>query len=288
MKKYVLGLITGLLITGTVVYAAYKYQASEVGYTPSNENFNVDNVEDAIEELYDNISGPTYIAPLSTDTHKGIIYLDPTNLKKKCTSTEVNTNYTENGTNGIPTGIKTGCMKWYVINDSENDYIIILDHNTTAALAWDNDGEYTSYISSDVKPEVVKLVNESEWEVQPRLITTAEIKTITEYESFSTATHGYYYFDSKSRSQTANAQNPSRYAWLFNYTNCASYGCDISDSSVWGYYTSDTVSTIPQSSDNYWEWNVWNGGYLQSYVPNSDRNCGIRPVITISKSIIKP
>ena len=36
MKKGIIGFIIGLLVTGTVVYAKYKYQASEVGYTPSN------------------------------------------------------------------------------------------------------------------------------------------------------------------------------------------------------------------------------------------------------------
>ena len=52
MKKYIIGLVTGLLISGTVVYAAnYLYSSNEVSYTPGDSNWNVGNVKEALDNL---------------------------------------------------------------------------------------------------------------------------------------------------------------------------------------------------------------------------------------------
>ncbi len=57
MKKFILGIIVGLLISGTIVFAAnYLYKADEVSYDPKDTNWNVDNVDSAIKELYNKIS----------------------------------------------------------------------------------------------------------------------------------------------------------------------------------------------------------------------------------------
>ena len=56
MKKtfiLILGIIIGTSITA---YAAYKYNANEIGYTPGNENWKVENVDTAIKELYKRVS----------------------------------------------------------------------------------------------------------------------------------------------------------------------------------------------------------------------------------------
>ena len=71
-KDKILYFVLGLLVASTVVYAAYKYNANEVGYTPNNENFEVDNVESAIDELYNKcIFGPS---SFSKDSWETIIY----------------------------------------------------------------------------------------------------------------------------------------------------------------------------------------------------------------------
>ena len=47
MKKYIIGLITGLIIAGAIgVYATIKVQLSEIGYKDGT-------VEDALNDLYD-------------------------------------------------------------------------------------------------------------------------------------------------------------------------------------------------------------------------------------------
>ena len=53
MRKYIVGLLVVILLSGTVVYAAnYLYHANEVSYTSNNKNWDVDNVKDALDELY--------------------------------------------------------------------------------------------------------------------------------------------------------------------------------------------------------------------------------------------
>lgn len=46
---FVLGVISGTCIS---VYAAYNYYAKDISFTPKNENWQVDNIEDAINDLY--------------------------------------------------------------------------------------------------------------------------------------------------------------------------------------------------------------------------------------------
>lgn len=48
---FVLGVISGTCIS---VYAAYNYYAKDISFTPKNESWQVDNIEDAINDLYTN------------------------------------------------------------------------------------------------------------------------------------------------------------------------------------------------------------------------------------------
>ena len=136
------------------------------------------------------------------------------------------------------TGTKTGCMKWYTFNDSSESSTVnvILDHNTTAKIAW-NQTEKNIYESSNIKTEVDKLVSESKWVDTPRIISAEEVAQITGNTSW-TNTGSWYYLDSNNQTQTAKSQGASKYAWLFDYTDgCTSYGCNVADSSNYGYWT---------------------------------------------------
>ena len=164
---------------------------------------------------------------------------------------------------------------------------MILDHNTTAGLAWNTDGTYgtnVSYEESNIKPEVDKLVSVSKWVDTPRLISAEEIAQITGYSNWN---QNWYYLDSNSTTQTAKSQGASKYAWLFDYTNgCTSYGCNTADGTkytndyVWGYWTSTTKGT---AGSGILVWGVYRPGSLESDGAYST-SYGVRPVISISKS----
>ena len=92
-------------------------------------------------------TGPTKEEASETDTHKGIIYLDPTNLSNICNKEKAESNLNENGT---PTEVKTGCMKWYIYSEDDSSYTMILDHNTTARIKWNDDNKNVAYEQSNL------------------------------------------------------------------------------------------------------------------------------------------
>ena len=210
------------------------------------------------------------------DTKKYKVYTNGTEIYynpetgKKCT-TAVST-----------TGTKSGCMKWYVFNDKEGNATVnvILDHNTTARVAWNSTGN-----NSEMKEVADALKKDtSTWKNTARLITANEIAKITGHPTFdaSNENQDWFYLDSNNQTQTANASNKSKYAWLFDYTDgCTSHGCsNTSNSSTYGYWTS-----TPNKNNTYFAWFVYRGGYLNiDFMTSTDY--GIRPVITISKSNI--
>ena len=191
------------------------------------------------------------------------------------------------------TGTKTGCMKWYVFNDSENASTLnmILDHNTTAKIAWNTDGEHginVAYSESNIAPEVNKLVTESNWKSIPRLITAYEINEITGKTDW-TNTSGWYCFESGKQDSTTNpyCNNIGTYGWLYDNMNCKEssndWKCLNNDITISGYWTSTIYGNANPSSI---VWFVHRKGDLSSNFANLT-SIGIRPVITISKSLIK-
>ena len=175
------------------------------------------------------------------------------------------------------TGTNSGCMKWYVFNDKEGNATVnvILDHNTTARVAWNSTGN-----NSEMKEGADALKKDTRtWKNTARLITANEIAKITEKTGFDASKKNQDWFcldtnQPDTTSYCAKAQGTSEYAWLFDYTyECTNYGCNTSDLSTWGYWTSTS------------SWHVSRFGHLSNTNANY-ADSGVRPVITISKSNI--
>ena len=227
----------------------------------AKDSFNDANKQAAKDSFYENGTAVT------------AVYYNP-ETGKKCDD------YTEKNST---TGTKSGCMKWYVFNDKEGNATVnvILDHNTTATVV------YNSIRYNKEMKEVADVLktDTSNWksDINPRLITANEIAKITGNTVFDASKENqkYFYLDSNNQTQTANASNKSKYAWLFDYTDgCTSYGCNKADSSTYGYWTSS-----PSKDNSAYAWRVdRSGGLSSNYVTGT--GYGIRPVITISKSDI--
>ena len=201
------------------------------------------------------------------------VYYNPVS-KEKCKSSEAVST----------TGTKNGCMKWYVFNDKEGNATVnvILDHNTTAIVACNS-----TVNNSEMKEVKIALENDTkEWKNTARLITANEVAKITGNTGFDASRENQDRFClDTNKPDTANwcakTKGTSKYTWLFDYTSvCTDYGCNISDSSNWGYWTS-----IPYKDNtiNVWVVNSY-GSLTLDYVTRTV--VGIRPVITISKSNI--
>ena len=221
-------------------------------------------------------------------------------------------NYTETQSN---TGVKSGCMKFYAFNDDGGDTLnLILDHNTTALVAWNS----STNVSNESGPSEVltQLKKDTElWKgtelsanytmdqtgqtsnanytidysgYKARLITAKEIAQITGNTSWDekVATHSnWYYFDSKTYivSDTCKEGDTSgcQYGWLYDrtHTSCTTYGClNNSDKETYGYWTASSCA-----DDYYNAWILSADGFISDDSVDSD-NYGVRPVITIPKS----
>lgn len=233
------------------------------------------------------------IDPNGGKTHKGIVYLDPTDLSKKCTKEQVDANVNSNGT---PTGIKTGCMKWYIYKEEGTNYRMILDHNTTPLIRWVNDDNstYTELGQSNLNYELQALVNTYGWKVIPTLISKNEITTITGNTKFnqnnvSSLKDVMYFLDLNSFPVDTSSANfldsvtnvlpfltdptkHSKYDWLYNNMDCTNIdeetnktyymGCSVEDKNKYELYGD---ATKKMTIDGYWTKTTIRGTEVDDY-----------------------
>ena len=258
-------IICGLILGSVSVYAGTKFYASDVSVnvpTGSNLGSNA-NLQNALDDLYNKIN--SYTKKYENGT---AVYYNPTTGEKCTSSSAVST-----------TGTKTGCMKWYTFNDSEGSSSVnlILDHNTTAIVQWNSSGN-----NSEMNEVAKALSNDTkDWVVGSRLIKAEEVATIVGNTSFNKSNSFYLVGSSPSTGKGVN-----KYSWLFDYThNCINNGgCSIEDNKIYivGYWTSTPY--INSSINTYY---VSMYGQVDYQVTNARGDMGVRPVITIAKSIIK-
>ena len=213
------------------------------------------------------------------------IYFNP-NSNSVCSKEEASIN----------TSKSNGCMKWYSFLDDGSLYIkLILDHNTTAKVAWASkedyieaggtEAEYGSVGNNSKGPitALKQLKSDTKaWKssLNPRLIEASEIATITGYPNWNN--NGYYFHDN-TQTEYKGAAGTNKYAWLFDNTyKCTTYGCNVADSSTYGYWTNTAYS-----GSSGFAWFVSNeGSFYSTDVADSDF-LGVRPVITVLKSKLR-
>ena len=197
---------------------------------------------------------------------------------------------------GSATGTNDGCMKWYAFLDSEDSSTVnlILDHNTTDYVAW---GSSSSVTTPDIVIE--KLVDDiTNWNASvkstARLISAEEVHKIAPsqvmYDVYGslkgqwsqTDTSNWYYFHTENQTRYEGAAGSNTFAWLFdNLYKCTIYGCNVGVSSdSYGYWT-DTHAL------DHLSWFVNHVGSLSAIKLTTDDSYGVRPVITVSKSIFE-
>ena len=260
---------------GTYSVEELNKKISVKGSTPDNGNIEIKNSSVKSYDIgidgYEVNNGEVKKVSTTKSFKNGTaVYYNP-ETGKECKSSEAVST----------TGTKNGCMKWYVFNDKEGNATVnvILDHNTTANVAWNSTGS-----NSEMKEVKIKLEEDTkDWKNTARLITANEVAKITGHPTFNATQSGQSWFclDTNKPDTTnwcSKAQGTSEYAWLFDYTyDCTSYGCNKADSSNYGYWTS-----TPSEDSSTEAWRVDRNGFLRSNGV-ADAFHGIRPVITISK-----
>ena len=198
------------------------------------------------------------------------IYFNP-NSNSVCSKEEATSN----------TSKSNGCMKWYAFNDEGNATVnLLLDHNTTAKVAWASSGKNANG-PVEVKTQLENDIASWNGAVKStaRLIEASEIAKITGYPNWN---NELYYFHTNSTTVYKGATGTNKYAWLFDNTNlCARYGCNVETSGTSGYWTGTADPNVSEFA-----WRVFYDGYLADLHRANSDIYGVRPVITILKSII--
>ena len=262
------------ITNGTYYVQGYLSDVSEDSYEPQKTNNGT--------EVTSTTSCPTDATALDIPsntprpTYKKIVYLNPKDLAVSCNES--------NSQIGTGSANASGCMKFYVYDDSGDTYKMILDHNTTGRLAYDTSGTYKEFESATIKTQFD--IDTSGWVGNPRLITADEIATITNTTTYDGSKNSWFYFNGTGnlkQTQASTSQGDNEYSWLFDYTQaCIDYGCNVASATTSGYWTSSPVSGFAS-----YVWLVRGGGYMSNFVgANTDNLFGIRPVITLSKSQI--
>ena len=290
-----------------------EYSLCIMDYRVTNDGTNTTTVQDSncnieLPESRIEFNGTKEI--VQNATHKGIVYLDPTNLSNTCSSIDI--------VNVTSLEEKSGCMKFYIYDDSGYNYKMILDRNTSGSIAWNSSGSN----STGMVEVSERLLDDTEgWVGNPRLITADEIANIVGIDSNNNIKWNsskifewydssidietkisWFYLVSNGNSydtlQTSiyDGENISPYAWLYDYLRrCDDAGCNVEDKTKYPYptKTSETVDTL----SGYWTGSAVNGatgsawyiartGRLYIYDVENNSHNGVRPVITIPKNII--
>ncbi len=187
------------------------------------------------------------------------------------------------------TETKTGCMKWYAYEETDDTYTMILDHNTTGAIAWNSNNDNTD--NSEIIEQLKK--DTSTWKNEARLIEADEVAKIVNRENWTSKVYsGTFFFEDLTTDETATkecaAAGNCKYAWIYDRTSNACkdiWGClnSIEENyGIVGYWTGTTAV----GGDPSLVWKIHHYGRMNRQSANKNSGYGIRPVITISKSII--
>ena len=187
------------------------------------------------------------------------------------------------------TGTNDTCMKWYAFLDSEDSETVklLLDHNTTAYVPWNTDSTGTTPDTVNAKLQADITNWNDAVKSTARLISASEINQIAPTAEGHTWSQtdistGYYLHTGKNSDnggEYTGAAGSNTYAWLFDNTkNCTTFGCNTADNGTYGYWTSSFASSGTA-------WRVFYRGNLCDIDVDDGGSYGVRPVITVDKSV---
>ena len=212
------------------------------------------------------------------------------------------------------TGIKTGCMRWYVYKLNGSNVGLILDHNTTGKVAWYSDGDDSTNRETNAQGPVTLMsqlkadTEDQGWQVEADIIESEDIlnqlKWYQDLEDKTTWENQYttdlntafnnimIKLQPNMDSYTTEVQFNKAIAEMFatDYPELVlpSYlhedlfsNCDESSCTTLGYWTQ-----TPLAFDSSQAWGVGNVGSMGNYDVDIDGLDGLRPVINLSKNLI--
>ena len=230
------------------------------------------------------------------------IYFNPENATK-CSQPEA----------VVAPGSKNGCLKFYVLQESGENLDLLLAHNITERVKWNENRNYDD--PNVVVPQLELDTQTWQDSLNPRLPDITVIAKVVnaaeeigwEHEGGLWGEESVFYFEGAKNGiwdQPITGQGTSSYAWLYDYLyGCTSYGCNYN-----GTYIGEPEAKVPRravfdvegTGYAYWTiniapeepsianmaWVVDRTGCVNG-VTRDYPGAGIRPVITVNSNILK-
>ena len=266
MKKFIIGLVIGLVIAGSIGVVAYTLNANQVSYTPSDKTWKVKTVEEAINDMKKNGTS-----------------------KKVCTKVS--------GTD-LAVGSKYECNPSLDGEAKYNFYVLRVDGNAVKLIMERNISDTVGSARTMNWQTAMNFFRNGAgknlgWKVDVELPRAQDIADAVGNTGWNTAEKDYnewFCLETNKKDTTSSPycyNNTQNTQWLWNYTReCTDWKCSNSlDSNyAYGYWTGDMVSK--QLDTTARAWFVFRFGDLSDTDVSDTANHGVRPVITISKSNI--
>lgn len=314
-RKFLLGIIIGILISGITVYATSVLSSSEVSYDNSKSHSSSDNVQGAIEELYRKSSNCTAGSCSLVDSKFiiGYIYNQNQNSENYCVTGDEETCartdcYTSSskicpaGTiiDYIVSGDKNNKVRFHVMYDNGQTLTMQSQENIIRNVAWYTQQDNTKgplTILSQLEKATEGWSN-IENQTYTMGTTTFRKNEWTGCSSPSSCTSNKYTLASrtaKARMITVQeadvlgctTQDGSCPIWMYNYVyNATKYGAKVDDNTVTnginnhGYWTMSSYL-----SDSIHAWYIAkNGTIFANYSTGTTLGLyGARAVVVVSK-----
>lgn len=188
------------------------------------------------------------------------VYFNP-ETGKACTASDVTYDMEALDKEREELTTKTGGMRWYILGSDDKTLTLLLDHRTT----------YTTKYS-EVESQLERDTSTWRSELNPRLITVEEVIKAT---GLNLEFDGKIEFQFEESGEGNILKNT--FAWLYK-----GYYASNNSRTTFGYWTSNKV----EGSDEDEYFVVRKNGRIEAN-PSEYADYGIRPVITVQKSIFE-
>ena len=284
LKFKIIFIVLGVIILCSGTAFAFSILAPDVGFTPKDSEWDVDNVKTAIDDLYDKVNSVAF--------------------KKFCTY--VSNTYSKNKNDRLSVGTKYECDPGDGVN--RYFYILSVNNDNTLDLLMDFTLERgTSYKTMNFHNAMNYFTNSSIAEGHGVAIKNSWVNVLNvdlpkaqaildvlkpgTYITNMTVSNWFCFKSGKqdygsSQNYCATTSSTYEFSWLFNNTRaCVSYGCESNGGSdtAYSYWTRD----MTKDSEPTHAWIVANiGAYFGTPITITTDE-GVRPVITVFKSNLR-
>ena len=316
--KLIIGLIIGIVLSGTGVYAATVINAINVGYSNTTSGLTSTNMQDALDEAYQNTelknrsniveaytyNSSTCVTGEEDTCSKTTCYKSTTAgscpagtiVRYKVSDTEVVTFHVMYDTG---TTMTMQSQKNTIYNTpwmSSSDYAIYNTDSTSCSYDSCNDeGPMTALIALERATQSWTNVNDQTYTMGEDTFKTNAYTGCSTYNSCTTNTYTLSIRRlTKARMITVQEANylgctnaiGSCPIWMYNYLyNSTNKGGTANDNTYdieTRYYNSGYLTMSASTNDSYSGWYVSNMGYVTSNVPDEPFH-GARAVVVVSK-----